>query len=63
MPSNISEFHDSAIEKFINLNIEGRAFFPERLVLAKTKGNFLVPVHVYVKVRMAKKVININTSS
>lgn len=49
MPQLYAKHHDSLIESFVN-NLELKNKIVERLVMAKNKMNYLVPVYLQVKV-------------
>lgn len=49
MPPIISKHHDSFIENFLN-NLETKNKISERLVMAKNKMNYLVPIYLQIKV-------------
>lgn len=49
MPPIYSKHHDSFIENFVN-NLETKNKIVERLVMAKNKMNYLVPIYLQIKV-------------
>ncbi len=49
MPSIYAKHHDKFIENYVS-NFEEKSLSNERMVMAKTKTNYVIPVYLNVKV-------------
>lgn len=49
MPNIYAKHHDKFIESYLS-NFEDKALVTERLVMAKTKTNYVIPIYLNIKV-------------
>ena len=51
MPTIYAKHHDKFIENYLS-NFEEKALTSERLVMAKTKTNYVIPLYLNIKVKL-----------